>query len=468
MQAVANNRQKINDIWRQTVTVQHGRPRSKFAQWGLVVTLTILSMLAQLDKNILVLMVAPIQKSYGVGDVEISFLIGAAFAIANIAVGIPAGWMADKLDRRLVIAAGVVIWSVALSANAVAASFAGLVVARVVVGGAEALIPPSSYSLIRDGVDEDRRARALSIYTMALMLGTGLSLVLGGPLLAAVHQAGWSWLPFVGHVGSWQFTLFLIGALGLPLAMTVFLNRDPGRSAPAAAGPAAADAQMASLPAYLRTHRAFFLPLLLFVVANAIVTFGMAAWLPAMAGRKFLLEMRTFGLTQGIIMLTAGPLGLWLAGVAMQKRHAGNPLARIMAVGLASSLAMTVLPTALVLSASLPWFWTIDCFVVLSSWTFMSVTSVVVARTVPAASVGLVMALVLFVNGLVGQGCAPTLIALVGRHVYGGAGHALPYAMATVFVLAGCVACLAAARLVFVVQRSGVGGLSSGQQNPAA
>ena len=447
---------------------QNGKSRSRFGQWKLVVILTILSMLAQLDKNILVLMVGPIQKSYGVSDVEISFLIGAAFAIANIGVGIPAGWMADKWNRRAIIAAGVIIWSLALSANAVASTFFGLVVARVIVGGAEALIPPSSYSLIRDGVDEDRRTRALSIYTMALMLGTGLSLVLGGPLLSAVHNAGWTTLPFIGEVSSWQFTLFLIGAVGLPLALTVFLNRDPGRSTAAPGKFDAATARTSSLPDYLWKNRAFFIPILLFVVANAITTFGMAAWLPTMAGRKFLLEMRTFGLTQGVIMLTAGPLGLWLAGIAMQKRKADNPLARIMTVGLVSSIAMTVMPAALVLSSSLQWFWVINCFVVLSSWTFMSVTSVVLARTVPAASVGLVMALVLFLNGLVGQGFSPTLIALVGRYVYGGNAQALPHAMATVFVVAGCIACLSALRLVFVVQKKTTGETVTGHQNSVA
>jgi MFS family permease len=425
-------------------------------------------MLAQLDKNILVLMVAPIQKSYGVTDVEISFLIGAAFAIANIGVGIPAGWMADKWNRRAIIAAGVIIWSLALSANVLASTFFGLVVARVIVGGAEALIPPSSYSLIRDGVDEDSRARALSSYTMALMLGTGLSLVLGGPLLAAVHNAGWTYLPIIGHVNSWQFTLFLIGAVGLPLALAVFLNRDPGRTPATPGALEESNARAASLPDYLWKNRAFFVPVLVFVVANAIVTFGMAAWLPAMAGRKFLLEMRTFGLSQGVIMLTAGPLGLWLAGVAMQKKRANNPLARIMSVGLVSSLAMTVMPTALVLATSLQWFWTINCFVVLSSWTFMSVTSVVIARTVPAASVGLVMAVVLFVNGLVGQGFSPTLIALVGRYVYGGGEQALPYAMATVFFVAGCLASLSAMRLVFVVQRKTTSSVTAEYQNSAA
>ena len=443
-------------------------PRSRFEQWGLVVTLTILSMLAQLDKNILVLMVAPIQKTYGVSDLEISFLIGAAFAIANIAVGIPAGWMADKLNRRVIIASGVIIWSFALSANAVASTFFGLIVARVIVGGAEALIPPSSYSLIRDGVDEDRRARALSIYTMALMLGTGLSLVLGGPLLSVVHNAGWTWLPLIGNVTSWQFTLVLIGVVGLPLGMTIFLNRDPGRSAGEPVALKKTNANTFSLPAYLWSNRSFFIPMLLFVVANAVITFGLAAWLPTVAGRKFHLEMRTFGLAQGVIMLTVGPLGLWLAGIAMQKAKGANHLARIMKVGLASSLVMTVMPAALVLSGSLPWFWTINCFVVLSSWTFMSVTSVLIARTVSAASIGLVMAVVLFLNGLLGQGLSPTLIALVGRQVYGGGEHALPYAMATVFLVAGCLACVSAIRLIAVVQKKSIIETSTEHQNLAA
>lgn len=80
--------------------------QSILRQWGLVACLTVVSMLAQVDKNILVLMVGPIQRDFGASDVQISLLIGAAFAVANIVVGLPAGWLADRVNRRVVIALG--------------------------------------------------------------------------------------------------------------------------------------------------------------------------------------------------------------------------------------------------------------------------------------------------------------------------------------------------------------------------
>ena len=62
------------------------------------------------------------------------------------------------------------------------------------------------------------------------------------------------------------------------------------------------------------------------------------------------------------------------------------------------------------------------------------------ARTVPAGGIGMVMAIVLVLNGLIAQSGSPTLIALVARHLYEGQALALPSAMATVFALSGCVA----------------------------
>lgn len=419
----------------------HGA-RSSLAQWGLVLTLTLMTMLAQIDKNILVLMVGPIQRDFGVNDVQVSFLIGAAFAVANIVAGLPAGWLADRFDRRVIIAGGVVVWSLAVASNAAAATFATLVVARIIVGGAEALIPPSAYSLIRDGVDDTRRPRALSVYTMALILGTGLSLVLGGPLMGAIQASGLGTLPVIGNVAAWQMTLFLIGLAGLPIGLTIFLNRDPGRHGndKHAQGQGSHTREVMRL---LWQQRGLFGPLLLFVAANAMITYGLAAWVPTMAARRFALGMKEFGLTQGLLMLTAGPLGLWLAGLCMQRKQTAAPLGRVALVGLFASLAVAALTVSLSLARALPTFWVLDAMVVLCSWTFMSVTSVIVARTVPTQAVGLVMALVLVLNGLVGQGLSPTLIALVGQHVFGGAGQSLPHAMAVVFSASGLFAFVA-------------------------
>lgn len=430
--------------------MQANRKASRpLAQWGLVVTLTLMTMLAQIDKNILVLMVAPIQRDFGVSDVQISFLIGAAFAVANIVVGLPAGWLADRFDRRLIVAAGVMVWSLAVAANATASTFAVLVAARVIVGGAEALIPPSSYSLIRDGVDDRRRARALSVYTMALMVGTGLSLVLGGPMMSAIQSSGMTSIPVLGDVSAWQMTLFLIGLAGVPMSLMIFLNKEPGRQRDSAANQRQ-DAQR--IYAYLWAHRAIFGPLFVFVVANAIITFGLAAWLPTVIVRRFHLGMKEIGLIQGAVLLIMGPLGLWVAGLAMERK--GAALAGVARVGMVTSIAVAILTVTLALTDTLSTFWVIDALVVLFSWTFMSVASTIVARVVPTQSVGIVMAIVLVLNGLLGQGLSPTLIALVEHFGFDGNSNALPNALAVVFAVSGVIAFVASVALSRSLSRS--------------
>ncbi|GLC96015.1 MFS transporter [Cupriavidus sp. TA19] len=418
------------------------RERTAASQWALVATLTVVMMLAQIDKNILVLMVGPIQREFGATDLQISYLIGAAFAVSNIAVGLPAGWMADRYNRRVIVAVGVLMWSAAVAANAAAATFATLVVARIIVGGAEALIPPSAYSLIRDGVDDQRRARALSVYTMALMLGTGLSLVLGGPMLHWIQSAGIRSIPLVGQVAPWQMTLFLIGICGLPVGLLIFLNRDPGRHADAVPS---GKPDTKAVIRHLADNKALFVPLLAFAVCNAMITYGLGAWIPTMVVRRFQLGMAEIGLIQGGLLLTMGPLGLWLAGLAMDARSRANRLSGVALVGLVVSIAVPALTILLCMTQTLAGFWLVDAMVVLFSWTFMAVTSTIVARKVPTNAVGLVMAIVLVLNGLIGQGLSPTLIALAGRQVFDAGPEALAHGMALVFAVAGTLAVAAAA-----------------------
>jgi MFS family permease len=423
-------------------------------QWVLVACLTVISMLAQIDKNILVLMAGPIQRDFAASDVQISLLIGAAFAVSNMVIGLPAGWLADRFNRRVVIALGVAVWSLAVASNAIASAFVALLVARIIVGGAEALIPPSSYSLIRDGVDEQRRARALSVYTMSLMLGTGLSLVLGGPLLGAIQLSGIRSMPFVGAVSPWQITLFLIGVVGLPMSLLIFLAKEPGRQHESGL---AASRSLSGVARYLVANRAIFAPLFIFAVFNAMITFGLGSWMPTMTARRFHLGLREIGLMQGGLLLTMGPLGLWLAGMAMDLKE-GRSLSGVALVGVFVTIAVTTLTVTMCLIDSVTAFWVVDAMVVLFSWTFMAVTSTVVAKVAPASIVGAVMAIVLVLNGLIGQGGSPTVIALVSQHVFAGSADALPRAMASVFAVAGAVAFFAAVGLYRNVGRRDLAG----------
>ena len=63
------------------------------------------------DRFILSLLIEPIKQDLQLSDTKISLLHGFAFAIFYTVMGIPIGRLADKYNRRSIIALGVATWS---------------------------------------------------------------------------------------------------------------------------------------------------------------------------------------------------------------------------------------------------------------------------------------------------------------------------------------------------------------------
>src|SRR3546814_12115563 len=85
--------------------------------------LALLYWFSVLDRFIIGLMVDPIKRDLGLTDLQFGILHGSAFAITFSVVGLLAGALADRYNRRWVIYAGVTIWSIATAACGFAYSF---------------------------------------------------------------------------------------------------------------------------------------------------------------------------------------------------------------------------------------------------------------------------------------------------------------------------------------------------------
>jgi MFS transporter, Spinster family, sphingosine-1-phosphate transporter len=282
-------------------------------QWRVVACLTVLSMLAMLDKNVMTLLVAGIKTDLGLTDTQVGLIIGLAFAVANFAISVPAGWLADRISRRTIVASGVAVWSVMATACGAANSFWQMFWTRAGVGFGEGIIPPASYSLIRDAVHPTVRGRAFSVYGMATSVGTGLSLIFGGVLVGVIAASDLRELPLIGPVKPWQTVLILIGIGGLPLSLLAYAFRDPGRTS----GPPAAsfgDAWHVAKP-----HRRALLALLAFSSLHALMAGSLSAWLPALLGRKFGVTPQVVGPILGTLLMVCAPIGLGTAGVMMDR-----------------------------------------------------------------------------------------------------------------------------------------------------
>src|SRR4051812_7901555 len=95
----------------RTVGLESEWPSPRRAGYALIV-LTLGLMIATVDRSILMLLVGPIRAHLGISDTQFSVLTGWAFVSVYALLGLPIARLADRGSRRLIIAVGMVCWSV--------------------------------------------------------------------------------------------------------------------------------------------------------------------------------------------------------------------------------------------------------------------------------------------------------------------------------------------------------------------
>lgn len=188
---------------------------SNLAAWTTVAILMVAYVLSFIDRQILNLLVGPIRRDLAISDTEMSLLMGLSFALFYTLCGIPLGRMADNRSRRGLILFGVLVWSAMTAACGLARSYWQFLTFRVGVGVGEAALSPAAYSLIADSFPRERRATAISVYSMGIYLGSGLAFLLGGLVIKFASAQGDVHLPLFGEVRPWQLIFLILGAAGV-------------------------------------------------------------------------------------------------------------------------------------------------------------------------------------------------------------------------------------------------------------
>jgi MFS family permease len=128
-----------------------------------------------------------IRREWTLSDTALG-LLGTVFTLLYAVVGLPLGRLADRVERRKLLAAAVFIWSALTAASGIARNFGQLIVARLGVGIGEATCSPASTSLLGDFFPAASRARAIAIWMLGLPIGLGLANGAGGWILQ-----NWGW-----------------------------------------------------------------------------------------------------------------------------------------------------------------------------------------------------------------------------------------------------------------------------------
>lgn len=201
----------------------------QYYRWYVVGILSLAYVFSFIDRIIMSLLVEPIRADLGITDTQVSLLSGLAFALFYTFFGIPVALLADRSRRRTLIAAGITFWCFMTAACGLAQNFWQLFAARMGVGAGEATLSPAATSLIGDYFPRHLLGRAVAVYTMGISIGSGIALIMGGKIVAAVTEMGGVTLPIVGELKAWQAAFMLVGLPGLVVAALMFTVKEPQR-----------------------------------------------------------------------------------------------------------------------------------------------------------------------------------------------------------------------------------------------
>jgi MFS family permease len=308
--------------------------RSLRYAWYVAGLLTLVQIVSYLDRFLPSLILPSIKHDLGLSDFQTGLMLGPAFTLFYIVMGIPLGWLADRVSRRALLAAGIAIWCTMTALAAQAGGFLTLLTTRLGVGLGEATVAPASVSLLSDYFTPERRARALSLFMSGAFLGAGSAFLFFGPLVHHIQSLPRLSVPLLGELQSWRLCFLIVGAPGLLLSLLMLTVREPARPRRLGTGAATGDANptFRAGVAFIFEHwRAYGT---LFAASACNVTMGaLAFWNVSLFKRTWNWDVAQVGIAVGLILFTAGPVGT-LLGVLRTNRDmaAGRPDATLRAL----------------------------------------------------------------------------------------------------------------------------------------
>jgi MFS transporter, Spinster family, sphingosine-1-phosphate transporter len=368
--------------------------RQQLSPAWILFILTGLNLFNYLDRFVLSAVLTPIQKEFGLTNEQAGWL-GTAFMIGYFLTSPVFGWLGDRSSRKWLIAAGILMWSVGTILTGFAATFAMMIVFRLLVGLGEASYATISPSLISDSHPPAKRNNALTIFYVAIPVGAALGTILGG---------------LIGAHSGWRHAFIWTGAPGLMLALVLLPFAEPkrgqaeGRAAEAAQRPSVRDiVNLVRIPDYV-----------LVVLGYTAYTFALGAfgyWGPTFLQRAHGVALGPAGEFFGAVLVVAGLVGTLLGGFAATAWQKRNRAGYAWALGLSVLVAVPLAFGAFLAGST---FWSMSFLAAAMFFLFLPTGPVntLILETAPVNLRASAMAVSIFTIHLFGDMWSP---AIVGR-----------------------------------------------------
>jgi len=378
------------------------------------------NLLNYVDRQVLYAVLPLVKVDLMLTDTQLGSL-ASAFMLVYMTAAPLIALFADRYGRRLWIGAGLLAWSGATFLTGLSHGFTDLFFSRSAVGIGESSYGSISPSFIAEHFPDSARARVLSIFSMAIPVGSALGYVFGG---------------FMGHHFGWRAAFFWAGGLGIPMGVIALFLKEPRADEPnrERLRPTAAHYKA------LFKNKSFVLD----TMASAWLTFtlgGLAVWMPTFFNRRWDLDVAKAGLYFGGVTVLGGTVGSlaggWWADRLLKKTP--NAYFLVAATGLLASLPFCFLT---IFSRSLGW--SLLFLGLAESLIFLNsgpLTAIVTTVT-PLSVRNMGFAINIFFMHALGDAISPLLIGYVSDR----AGLLTALSVAVCFLALGGLSCIWATR----------------------
>lgn len=316
--------------------------------WLALAVLIAVSLFSFVDRQIITLASDPLRRSLDLNDVQLGAIQGLGLALFAGLASYPVAWLGDRFDRRIVLCACILVWSLATAGCGFATGFTNMMVCVTLLAIGEAGVVPIIWSTIPDIIAPRHRLRANFIFFAAALLGAAIGLGLGGAAL------GWlgvnmNRLPApIKAMEAWRVAMIAVALPGPLFVLLVALTPLGKRH-----GPVRAVDTGNGFLSWARRNRGTLLGIFGSVAAYNVSLGATILFIPAALPRLFAITPAAIGLQLGGVLAVATLTGLLGAALALRAWR-GNPL--LAPLRLSQGLfALAILPTMFLPVVTAPW-----------------------------------------------------------------------------------------------------------------
>jgi MFS family permease len=310
-----------------TIDIPHASAPSSFERWYVLVLMCLIYSINIADRYVVSTVLEPIRLELKLDDAGVAFLTGIPLALFYVAFGIPISWLADRSNRRNILALALIIWSGFTALCGISRNYLQFLLGRIGVGVGEAGGTPPSTAIVSDCFPADRRPMAMTV----LALGAPIGAWLGANMAGAVANAY-----------TWRAAFIALGIPGLLVGILVYLTvREPPRGRLDAIVDDIKPSVGESLR-FLWSQKAAFHVVMGGGVC-ALWGWGLIYWTPTFLQRAYHLDVGQAGAVTGNIHLVGGSLATVGTAWVLSRPFMADP--RRVVWLLTAGVALTTIPS---------------------------------------------------------------------------------------------------------------------------